>query len=62
MAYFCRSRCLCSRNITGSSQRNAVRSRPAASLARDGMMTMSPGMWVKIDSPHWECQMPPPVR
>ncbi len=34
--YGWRSRCLCSRNSTGSSHRKAARSRPAASLARDG--------------------------
>ena len=22
----------------------------------------SPGMWAKIDSPHWLCQIAPPVR
>ena len=43
LLYVCRYRCLCSRNITGSSQRIAVRSRPAASMAVDGIRDADPG-------------------
>ena len=35
---------------------------PAASRARDGNTTISPGTWAKIDSPHWLCQIAPPVQ
>ncbi len=51
--YGCRYRCLCSRNITGSSQRIAVRKRPATSSAVEGITTRNPGQCVKIDSPDW---------
>jgi len=29
---------------------------------REAMAMARPGMWAKIDSPHWLCQMAPPVR
>ena len=53
---------MCSRKSTGSWQRKAVRSIPAASRAREGNITIRPGTWAKIDSPLWLCQMAPPVR
>src|SRR2546429_7830744 len=51
--YGCRYRCLCSRNITGSSERIAVRNNPATSSAVEGITTRNPGQCVKIDSPLW---------
>ena len=45
---------LCSRNNTGSSQRMAVRNSPLASSAFEGKQTHSPGVCVKMLSPHCE--------
>ena len=39
-----------------------MRNKPAASRARDGNAICRPGMWAKIDSPHWLCQIAPPCR
>ena len=35
---------------------------PTASAAREGKAMSRPGRWAKIDSPHWECHIAPPVR
>ena len=41
--YRWRNRCLCSRKRTGSSLASAVRRRPTASMAREGITTTRPG-------------------
>jgi hypothetical protein len=55
-------RCLCSRNITGSSQRMAVRSSPTASAAVEGNAMRRPGQCAKMLSPDWLWYTPPPRR
>src|SRR5256884_3249527 len=50
--YGCRYRCLCSRNITGSSERIAVRNNPATSSAVEGITTRNPGQCVKRSEEH----------
>ena len=60
--YGCRYRCLCSRNITGSSQRIAVRSNPAASAAFEGNAMRIPGQCAKMLSPDWLWYGPPPRK
>jgi hypothetical protein len=40
-------------NSTGSSQRMAVRSSPAASCAFDGSTMRMPGVCAKIATPDW---------
>ena len=53
LLYVWRYRCLCSQKSTGSSQRMAVRSRPAASCAFDGNTIRIPGVCAKIATPDW---------
>ena len=47
---------------TGSSQRIAVRSRPAASCAFDGKAMRMPGQCAKMLSPDWLWYGAPPRR
>ena len=53
---------MCSRKRTGSSQRIAVRSRPAASIAVEGYAMRMPGQCAKMLSPDWLWYGPPPRR
>src|SRR5687768_2876265 len=51
LLYACRERCLCSRKMTGPSQRIAVRRRPLAPTAVAGHPTRRPGQGEKSDAP-----------
>ncbi|OGU04223.1 MAG: hypothetical protein A2085_08980 [Gemmatimonadetes bacterium GWC2_71_10] len=62
LLYVWRYRCLCSRKMTGSSQRIAVRSRPFASSAVAGHTTRSPGTCVNVAAPVCEWYGAPPLR
>src|SRR6185503_3343617 len=62
LLYVWRYRCLCSRNITGSSQRIDVRNKPAASMAVEGYAMRIPGQCAKMLSPDWLWYGPPPRR
>ena len=42
--------------------REGAAQQPDGVTRREGNATSRPGMWAKIDSPLWECQMAPPVR